>query len=253
MLGREIISGGFFMPINSTRTVREIAVEVPGATRLFEKLGIDYCCGGATPLANACDKAGLAIDDVVRSLEEAEQSVEARKQAMNWSGESLTDLIAHINNKHHVFTREELERITPLMAKVAGVYGERLPDLLLVQELFLQLRQELLGHMLKEEQVLFPYVEHMEAVASGKATARQPFFVTVQNPVRMMMFEHDNAGEVLRQIRRLTRDFTAPEDACVSFRTLYSALEELERDLHEHIHLENNILFPRAVEMEAVA
>jgi regulator of cell morphogenesis and NO signaling len=241
------------MPINSTRTVREIAVEVPGATRLFEKLGIDYCCGGATPLANACDQAGLAVDDVVRSLEEAEQSVEARKQTMDWSSQSLTDLIAYINNKHHVFTREELERITPLMAKVARVYGERLPDMLLVQELFLQLRQELLGHMLKEEQVLFPYVEHMEAVASGKATARTPFFVTVQNPVRMMMVEHDNAGEVLRQIRKLTRDFAAPEDACVSFRTLYNALEELERDLHEHIHLENNILFPRAVEMEAVA
>jgi regulator of cell morphogenesis and NO signaling len=241
------------MPINSTRTVREIAVEVPGATRIFEKLGIDYCCGGATPLANACDNAGLALDDVVRSLQEAEQSVEARRQTTDWSGESLTNLIAHINKKHHVFTREELERITPLMAKVARVYGERLPELLSVQDLFLQLRQELLGHMLKEEQVLFPYVEHMEAVANGKATARTPFFVTVQNPVRMMMVEHDNAGEVLRQIRKLTRDFTAPTDACVSFRTLYSALEELERDLHEHIHLENNILFPRAIEMEAVA
>ena len=236
------------MTINATKTVRELAVEMPAATRLFEKLGIDYCCGGARPLSEACATAGIAVDEVVTSLEQIGEP--STGETKDWQAASLSELIAHIYDTHHIFTREEMERIEPLLAKVCRVYGEVQPELPRIQALFLDLKRELLTHMMKEEHVLFPYVEQLEiaiATASAKPVA---FFGTVENPVRMMMLEHDAAGDVLRQIRELSGNFTPPADACVSYQTLYRALEGLEKDLHQHIHLENNILFPRAIGME---
>lgn len=239
------------MTISATKTVRELAVEVPSATRLFEKLGIDYCCGGGKSLEEACFSAGVETDEVINSLEGFAQAGTEVKALKDWQSDTLQNLITHILDKHHVYTKEELERITPLMTKVATVYRERRPELERVQGLFLELKRELITHMLKEEQVLFPYVEQMEDAAINKITPPRPFFGTVQNPVRMMMIEHDAAGEMLRELRSLTNNYTAPEDACISYKTLYQALEEFEQDLHQHIHLENNILFPRAAEMES--
>jgi regulator of cell morphogenesis and NO signaling len=238
------------MQLSGTKTVREIAVEVPGATRLFEKMGIDYCCGGAKPIAEACLAAGVTVEEIALSLEQAEASSRALNGTKAWQAESLASLVTHIHDKHHVFTREEMDRIEPLLAKVCSVYGERMPELLQIQALFAELRRELLLHMKKEENVLFPYVTQMEEARAAGLPAPRPMFGTVRNPVQVMMVEHDGAGDVLRRIRQLTNDFNAPADACVSFQTLYGALEGLEQDLHEHIHLENNILFPRAVEME---
>lgn len=238
------------MQISGTKTVREIAVEMPGATRVFEKMGIDYCCGGATPIAEACLGAGVTVEEIARSLEQAESASLALAGSKDWQAESLAALAAHIYDKHHVFTREETDRIEPLLAKVCSVYGERRPELLQIQALFVELKRELLLHMKKEEKILFPYITQMENAVAAGLSAPRPMFGTVRNPVQMMMIEHDGAGELLRRIRRLSDDFNPPADACVSYRTLYGALEGLERDLHQHIHLENNILFPRAVEME---
>ena len=236
------------MMIDATRTVREIAVEMPAATRLFEKLGIDYCCGGGRPLAEACTKAGLAIHQVIASLEQIGETKGG--EARGWQLASLNDLITYINDTHHVFTREELDRLEPLLAKVCSVYGERRPELPRIQALFLDLKRELLAHMMKEEQVLFPYVRQLESAIEAGGARPRACFGTVQTPIRMMMFEHDAAGDVLRQMRELSDGFTPPADACVSYQTLYRALEDLEQDLHQHIHLENNILFPRTVGME---
>ncbi|MFL6213076.1 MAG: iron-sulfur cluster repair di-iron protein [Blastocatellia bacterium] len=236
------------MTFQATKTVREIAVEMPAATRLFEKLGIDYCCGGGRPLTEACASAGLEIDKVVASLEQIGAATQA--DARDWRTASLNDLITHINDTHHVFTREELGRIEPLLAKVSRVYGERRPELPRIEAIFLELKRELLPHLMKEEQVLFPYVRQLELAVAGVTTRPASCFGTVQNPVRLMMMEHDAAGDMLRQLRELSNDFTPPADACVSYQTLYRALEELEQDLHQHIHLENNILFPRAIEVE---
>jgi len=236
------------MTLQATKTVREIAVEMPASTRLFEKLGIDYCCGGGRPLAEACASMGLEVDEVVASLEQITEAKAA--DARDWRAVSLNDLITHINNTHHVFTREELDRIEPLLAKVTRVYGERRPELARIEAIFLELKQELLLHMMKEEQVLFPYVRQLELAVAGVAAPPAGCFGTVQNPVRMMMMEHDAAGEMLRELRELSNNFTPPADACVSYQTLYAALEGLEKDLHQHIHLENNILFPGAIEME---
>ena len=238
------------MQFNDTRTVREIALEMPGATRIFEKMGIDYCCGGAKPITEACLAAGVTVAEVARSIEQYEASSQASAESRDWQCESLGSLITHIENKHHRFTREEFDSIEPLLAKVCSVYGEKRPELLQVQVLFGELTRELLLHMNKEENILFPYIIQMETAASAGLSAPVPIFGTVRNPVRMMMTEHDGAGDVLRRIRQLSNDFNPPADACVSYQTLFSRFEELEQDLHQHIHLENNILFPRAIEME---
>ena len=232
-----------------TKTVREYALEIPAATRIFEKLGIDYCCGGGRSLADACTAAGVSLDEVLGSLNAGLESV-STSAAREWQALSQTELITHIVDKHHAFTREELARLEALLAKVSGVHGENHPELFQIQDQFEKLPGELEPHMLKEESVLFPYIVRMEEAAVANQTLPPPPFRTVQNPLRVMMAEHDAVGYILERMREASSAFTVPPDACISYQTLYSALKELEADLHQHIHLENNILFPRAVEIE---
>ena len=236
----------------STRTVREYALEIPAATRVFEKLGIDYCCGGGTSLADACAKAGVTVDEVLHSLKTNEGSEETFAGG-EWQTASHAELIEHIVEKHHTFTRDELVRLEALFAKVCGVHGQNHPELLHIQNQFQALRRDLEPHMLREERVLFPYIISMEETIDEKQPLPAPPFGTVRNPVRVMMAEHDAAGEILRTMRQLSSDYTTPPDGCISFQTLYSALIAFEADLHQHIHLENNILFPRAAEREDAA
>ena len=238
------------MTLTATKTVGEIAAEVPSTTREFEKLGIDYCCGGSRTLAEACAAANIPIDKVLARLEEGLKSSQSGA-SQNWSNQLLADLITHITSTHHVFVREESPRIAALAAKVVGVHGKNHPELLQVQAIFSALAEELRVHLMKEEQVLFPYVSLMEESTLAGEPAPPAMFGTVVNPVRMMMQEHDGAGEALRSLRSVTNDYKVPEDACISYRTLYDALRGFEADLHQHIHLENNILFPRAIAMEA--
>ena len=237
------------MNIDLNQTVRDLAVENPAATRVFEKFGIDYCCGGGKSLREACQAAHVAPDKLVELLQAAGQS-RSRNGNKDWKSESLADLIDHIVETHHAYTREELDRLEPLLAKVCSVHGQRHPELLSIRRLFGGLSQELTMHMMKEEQVLFPYITRMEEAVLERRPVVPPMFGTVQNPVQMMMHEHDDAGQALHEMRGLSAGYTVPQDACVSFQTLYRALDEFERDLHQHIHLENNILFPRVVEME---
>jgi regulator of cell morphogenesis and NO signaling len=238
------------MNVNAMTTVKELALANPDATRVFEKFGIDYCCGGGHTLLDACQRASLSLDEVVRSLEQETQAASARSPMRDWRGELLADLAAFIIDRHHFFTKQELARLEPLLDKVCARHGANHPELDEVKRLFQHLKLDLSPHMLKEEQILFPYIARMEAtISEGRAIPRPPFG-TVQNPVRMMMAEHDTAGDLLRELRRVTSGYTPPEDACASYQTLCQSLEALEADLHQHIHLENNILFPRAVEME---
>jgi regulator of cell morphogenesis and NO signaling len=238
------------MAVTTTKTVRELAVENPAATRIFEKFGIDYCCGGHQSLEEACRKANIPVDDVLDRLELAEETARAAQQVRDWSREPLSELIAHIKRTHHKYTREEIARLTALLGKVCSVHGQNHPELLEIRETFAALAQELTTHLMKEEMVLFPYIERMEeAVIQSEPVLPAPFG-SVQNPVAMMEHEHDSAGAALRAMRKASSEFTAPADACISFQTLYRALPALEADLHQHIHLENNILFPRAIAME---
>ena len=238
------------MGVITEKTVREVAVENPAATRVFEKLGIDYCCGGNQTLVQACQSVNLPVDKVLESLEEAERASQRTENDRDWRRESLTDLITHISSTHHKYVREEIARLRPLLEKVCSVHGKNHPELLRMRPTFGDLAQELTMHLMKEEMVLFPYVVKMEEAVVQKDPVLPPPFGTVQNPVSMMMHEHDTAGIALRVMRQASGDYTPPPDACVSYQTLYRALNEFEVDLHQHIHLENNILFPRAIEME---
>ena len=236
------------MSITAEKTVRELALENPAATRVFEELGIDYCCGGALSLEQACTRAHVSLDQVANLLEAAKTAVPER----DWQAEPLFELIAHIKDTHHRYTRDEIKRLGQLFDKVAAVHGANHPELLDLRETFEALAGELTMHMMKEEAVLFPYIERMEESVIAKEPVLPPPFGAVRNPIRMMMHEHDSAGTALRDMRAASRGYVAPPDACLSYQTLYKALAAFEADLHQHIHLENNILFPRAVAMEPV-
>jgi regulator of cell morphogenesis and NO signaling len=236
------------MTLSAEKTVREYAVETPNAARIFERLKIDYCCGGGRSLGEACAVAGVGMDEVARLLEQADR-IPGEMPAGVQSG-TLAELIDYILEKHHTFTRDEMERITALAEKVCSKHGENHPELLSVRSLFQRLCDDLRPHMFKEEMILFPYIKQMEQAAGSGRSAPYAPFGTVGNPVRVMMTEHDTAGDILRELRAASDGYAAPADACISYRTLYEALEGFEKDLHQHVHLENNVLFPRAVEME---
>jgi len=237
------------MQLQQDQTVREIVASNPQAARVFEKFGIDYCCGGEKPFVQACLQANASAAEVAAALERPEPRSEDR----DWQKAPLTELIAHIVLKHHAFTREELARLQPLLAKVLGVHSANHPELEKIQELFHGLVQEMTLHTMKEERMLFPYIEQLEAAANAGVRPSPPMFGTVQNPVRMMMLEHDSAAAAVRGIRRLSNGFAPPDGACMSYMALYEGFRDFEADLHQHIHLENNILFPRAVELESAA
>lgn len=239
------------MIANTLTTVRELAVDIPGATRIFEGLKIDYCCGGSKTLEDACATAGVKTEDVWQLLEKTGLSQPTSAGAIDFQTASLTELITHILDKHHVFTKAEMARLDALVEKVCSVHGQNHPELSRIQFLFRTMCEELKPHMFKEEQVLFPYIIRLEEAVSRKQTPSAPPFGTVRNPVRMMMLEHETVGELLRELREVSSGYSVPADGCISFQTLYQALEAFEKDLHQHIHLENNILFPRAVEMES--
>jgi regulator of cell morphogenesis and NO signaling len=234
------------------KSVNDLALEMPGATRLFEKLGIDYCCGGQRSLSDACVAAGLSFEDVQKSLELIPAS-DGESEEPNLLEATLEQVINHIVEKHHSFTRLEITRLNALVEKVCMAHGDRHPELLQIRLLFRELGAELETHMMKEERILFPYVIGMEAAANQGLLLFRPPFGTVANPVRMMMLEHDRAGEILKQLRGLSSNYVAPADGCLSYQTLFASLETLEKDLHQHIHLENNILFPKALEMEQMS
>lgn len=240
------------MNLNATRTVRELATEIPNATRTFEKLGIDYCCGGSKSLSDACVHANVSVENVLKALEQSSNFGPAPAASLpDFSTGKLSDLTEHIVTTHHAYVKQEIPRLQQLLNKVVSVHGKTHPELGKIQQTFQGMSSELISHMMKEEHILFPHIVALEnAVTSGRPKP-QPVFGTLSNPVHMMELEHDSAGAALKEISALSANHTAPEDACFSYRTLYTALKEFETDLHQHVHLENNILFPRAIAMES--
>jgi len=235
-------------------TVGELAVQVPASIRVFQKYRIDFCCGGETPLTEACRQHGLETTSVLREIENESQRSSDAGSDRDWAGASLQSLIDHIVGTHHVYVRTNLPRIQEMLDKVRANHSERHGDMLTrVNEVFSALSEELAAHLMKEERILFPLVAGME---EARRNGRQPapsHCGSVANPIRVMCMEHDSAGEALARLRDLTADFTPPAEVCPTFRALFYELAELERDLHRHIHLENNILFPRAMALESAA
>lgn len=226
-------------------TVGQLVAERPSRARVFQKFGIDFCCGGKRPLSEACAERGLEAQSVVEALEAADSAAPANEP--DWTTAPLTGLIANIVERHHVYLRNELPRLAGMAARVRDVHGPRHPELVELYEVYAGLKAELDMHMMKEERILFPLIEAMET--SGLDAGFH--CGSVQNPITVMEHEHDSAGHALEQLRALTGGYTPPPDACNTYRALLAGLAELESDLHEHIHKENNILFPRAAELEA--
>ncbi len=230
------------------QTVREIALEQSSSIRVFEQFGIDYCCGGRKPLTEACAAANLDINAVIAALEAA--ATKANPDVENWVGKSLESLSSHIIATHHAYVKRELPRLAQLAQKVVNRHGLTKAELPVIAATLAHLDEELTEHLAKEEAVLFPYVAKLEQSIHLGTTKPDSCFGTVANPIAMMTREHDAAGALIAEIRRLTGAFTTPEDACPTFHAFYDGLREFEQDLHQHIHLENNILFPRAIELE---
>ncbi len=224
-------------------TVGQLAAQNPSALPVFERLGIDYCCGGDQSLDDACKKRGLDPQQVLAEIGRCPQD---NGNTTDWLAAPLSELCDHIKQTHHAFLREQLPFLTQLIDKVVDAHAERHPELNDVRETFRALRDELEPHMLKEERILFPAVRALEISTQPVSLP----FGTVKNPIGVMEDEHEHAGQALRRLRELTGDFSPPDDACNAYRGLLESLQRLEADLHEHIHMENNILFPRAAELE---
>lgn len=238
------------MNINSATKVRDVALELPQSTRVFEKFNIDYCCGGDQPLGEACSTAGVDFQNLMQLIDQLRQTPAQGNGAPDLQKATLAEVIGYILDNHHVYTKEAMARLEPQADKVVAAHSENHSELLAIRDLLQQLFAELKQHMFKEEQILFPFVIEMER--SQTQNRRPPFapFGTVNNPISMMMMEHDAAGEILREVRKLSADYKVPPDACISYKSFYETLEAFEQDLHHHIHLENNLLFPKAVELE---
>jgi len=239
------------MAFTANTRVKEIAATNPGAKMVLENAGVDYCCGGEKPLRDACNSAGVSTEEILKRLQE--NSKEMSPADTNWTAATLCDLAQHIVAKHHEYVRDAIPRLSALLAKVKSKHGQNHPELACIEERFFDLGQGMYSHMQKEEQILFPYIEALERATAEKRKPEPPFFGTARNPIHMMMQEHDSAGEILREMRELSGGYQVPKEACESYRELYRSLEELEADMHTHVHLENNILFPRTVEREAAS
>lgn len=232
--------------VSEQTTVGEVASTVPASVRVFQEFGIDFCCGGGKTLIEACREKGVSVEQVLAAVQKAEQRPHAQADA-DWKSESLTRLIDHILEKHHAYLHTELPRLGNMVARVIEVHGPQHADSLHpLGNIYAQLRRELEEHMWKEENILFPLIKRMEAAYDG---ASDRPLMPVDGPIRMMEIEHEAAGNALQEMRQVTAGYQAPEDACNTYRALFHGLQELEADLHQHIHLENNILFPRALEL----
>lgn len=224
--------------------VGELVAQRPSRARVFEKHGIDYCCAGRRTLAEACARRQVDLDNLLLDLHAADAA--PPEDERDWSAAPLGELVRHIVERHHAFLREALPRLTTLGEKVTRVHGERRPALGECRRIFAGLRSELEAHLMKEEQILFPMIAALET----EADAAFGHCGTVANPIAVMVREHDSAGAALADLQRLTDGYVPPADACNTYRAWLDGLRELEADLHTHIHKENNILFPRAVEQE---
>ncbi len=218
------------------------------ASRVFESYGLDFCCGGKKSIEAACSEKYVDADKVLADLAMIEDINDINAHYSNWEPDFLVD---YIINNHHTYVTNSISTIEHHLQKVVNAHGARHPETALAQACFNDLKNELLDHMAKEEKMLFPYIKKMSFALNNTLEIPAAPFGTVENPIKMMEAEHDNAGLLMKEISTLTNSYTPPADACATFRVLYKELQEFENDLHMHIHLENNILFPKAAELEA--
>lgn len=235
------------MEIQETNTIGEIVAANIKTADVFKKHGIDFCCGGGKKIIDVCNKKEIDFDVISSELIQIDQQVQPPTDFNSWK---LDFLIDYIENVHHTYVSQNIPLILEYSNKVANVHGESHPEVIEVNQLFIAVAQELAAHMKKEELILFPYVKQLVKSEKEGSVPGTPHFGTVKNPITMMEHEHDNAGDIFKKIAELTSNYTPPEYACNTYRALYAKLEEFENDLHQHVHLENNILFPKTKKLE---
>jgi regulator of cell morphogenesis and NO signaling len=231
-----------------TRTIGQIVADNFRTAAVFQKHGIDFCCRGNRTIDEACAEKTIDPETVLNDLAAIDTSADdTTPRFASWEPDFLIDYIV---NNHHRYVRQMLPVLRVHTRKVAAVHGERHPELLRIADAFESVAAELEMHMHKEEQILFPYIRTMVVAQRAGMTPPPPPFGSVRNPIAMMEMEHQSAGDEMELIRTLTGNYTPPEDACTTYRVTFQELHDFERDLHRHVHLENNILFPKALELE---
>lgn len=229
-------------------TIGELVAKDYRKAQVFKKFGIDFCCGGKKTLSEVCNKKGIDIHRVEDELKNVDQ--QSQRTGDNYQNWELDFTCDYIINTHHNYVRESIPFLSEISQKVARVHGEHHPELVKVAEVFAGIAADLSMHLMKEENILFPYIKEMVLAKKTGMPLPQAQFGQVANPITVMEQEHEGAGEDLSEIRELTNNYDVPADACTSYRILFKKLEEFEDDLHQHVHMENNILFPKAIELE---
>lgn len=236
------------MKIQENNIIGELVARDYRAASVFKKYGIDFCCQGNRTIQDACKAKNIDASSVLADLNEANKtSTESSIDYQSWPLDLLVD---YIEKKHHRYVEDKTQEIKPYLDKICRVHGDRHPELLEINNLFNEAAGELAAHMKKEELILFPFVRKIAKAKQENAKPEAPHFGTVENPIQMMMHEHNTEGERFRKIENLSDNYTPPVDACNTYRVTFALLKEFEADLHLHIHLENNILFPKAIELE---
>ncbi len=230
-------------------TLGEIASKDLRKAEVFKKYGLDFCCGGKKTVKEACAEKGIDVTKVEQELQTADKNIStARPLPYNdWSLDFLADYIV---NTHHSYVKKTIPDLRVYASKVASVHGNRHPELLAISQLTDEVCNELSSHLIKEETILFPYIKQLVASKNNGTPVQNKNFNTIQNPINMMEHEHEVVGNNLDKMRQLSNNYSLPEDACASYSYLFKTLDEFENDLHIHIHLENNILFPKALALE---
>ncbi|MBP1690915.1 MAG: hemerythrin [Bacteroidetes bacterium] len=232
----------------TTKTVREMVTDDHRSAAVFEKYAIDFCCNGGTKLVDACSAKGVDPAVVVQDLQQLWTKPDTGAfRPDEWDLDALADFIV---NTHHRYVRKSLPLILPHVDKILSVHGKNHPELKGIAEHFHAIAAELTSHMHKEEMVLFPCIKNLVNARNGIASFQRSPFGSIRNPIAMMEAEHRSAGDSLAHIRQASNGFNPPPDACTTYTVTYRELEDFERDLHQHIHLENNILFPKAIALE---
>jgi regulator of cell morphogenesis and NO signaling len=234
-------------PIDSDLTLAALVTEHPHLAPHLDALGLDFCCGGQRRMADAVDALGLDLAETVAELQAvAADDDRSGNDGVDWNQLGMAELVDHIEATHHTYLSGALTGLGPLVDKVAGVHGDGHPELLQIAAAFAALRADLEPHLMKEERILFPMIREL-----ATTTEALSFHCgTLRNPIAVMSTEHDQAGELLARLRSLSDGYTVPDDGCASYQALYAGLAALEADTHLHIHKENNLLFPAAIEAE---
>lgn len=235
------------MHVSPTNTLAEIVSSNPQAAIVFEKYRLDFCCKGKRTLVEACQEKSI---QPAKILYELQSTIEERANdgpISSFETNSLSELIKYIQEKHHLFTKNELSRLMVYLEKIADKHGTRHPELVRILQLFGLLKIELLNHLAIEDEELFPQIIQLELFSITAGSLITTNTDSFENNFKSLEQDHNKAGEFLSEIRDLTRNYCAPADACTTYKLAFASIEAFERDLHQHIHLENNILFPRAM------